>query len=207
MTLNPALQPLPAPASEHDAERRQCCWSPQALRGVAAAATAVPFVASLAPSERARAMGAASRWTSRTSHRAASRPWSGAASRCGSCVARRTCSPVCQPSTANWPTRPRRTEPAARLCDKSAPVHQARCVCRASASAPIWVARPPPSRRAAATRVWAATGRAGFSVLATAPPSIWPGRVFKNKPAPTNLEVPPPQVPVRRQAADRRGRR
>jgi ubiquinol-cytochrome c reductase iron-sulfur subunit len=58
MTLNPALQPLPAPASEHDAERRQILLITAGVAGVAAAATAVPFVASLAPSERARAMGA-----------------------------------------------------------------------------------------------------------------------------------------------------
>ena len=58
MTLNPALQPLPASVSEHDAERRQILLITAGVAGVAAAATAVPFVASLAPSERARAMGA-----------------------------------------------------------------------------------------------------------------------------------------------------
>lgn len=58
MTLNPALQPSPATAGEHDAERRQMLLITAGVAGVAAVATAVPFVASFAPSERARAMGA-----------------------------------------------------------------------------------------------------------------------------------------------------
>ena len=52
--LPPAAAPLPAAP-----ERRTWIIAASAAGGVAVAATAVPFVASLAPSERARAMGAA----------------------------------------------------------------------------------------------------------------------------------------------------
>jgi ubiquinol-cytochrome c reductase iron-sulfur subunit len=57
MTFNPALQPYQLPGDEHDAERRQILLITAAAAGVAATAAAVPFVASFAPSERARAMG------------------------------------------------------------------------------------------------------------------------------------------------------
>jgi ubiquinol-cytochrome c reductase iron-sulfur subunit len=50
---------LPSPAPLADAERRQWLIATGAAGGMAAAATAVPFVGSLAPSERARSMGAA----------------------------------------------------------------------------------------------------------------------------------------------------
>jgi ubiquinol-cytochrome c reductase iron-sulfur subunit len=50
---------LPSPAPLADADRRQWLIATGAAGGVAAAATAVPFVSSLAPSERARSMGAA----------------------------------------------------------------------------------------------------------------------------------------------------
>ena len=49
---------LAANASEHDAKRRKMVLVTSAAAGLAAAVTAVPFVSSFAPSERARAMGA-----------------------------------------------------------------------------------------------------------------------------------------------------
>ena len=54
-------QTLPPPAAPvaSDAERRTWLIATSAVGGAAAVATAVPFVASFAPSERARAMGAA----------------------------------------------------------------------------------------------------------------------------------------------------
>jgi ubiquinol-cytochrome c reductase iron-sulfur subunit len=52
-------QTLPLPAAADDAERRTWLLATSAVGGVAAVAAAVPFVASFAPSERARAMGAA----------------------------------------------------------------------------------------------------------------------------------------------------
>lgn len=62
MTTAPILSELPAgtaPAGPaHDAERRQVVLLAAAVAGVGMAAVAVPFVSSFAPSERARAMGA-----------------------------------------------------------------------------------------------------------------------------------------------------
>ncbi|MES2879020.1 MAG: ubiquinol-cytochrome c reductase iron-sulfur subunit [Pseudomonadota bacterium] len=55
-TPQPRLAALDAP--EHDAERRKMVMITAATAGAAAVATAVPFVSSFAPSERARAMGA-----------------------------------------------------------------------------------------------------------------------------------------------------
>ena len=50
---------LPPPATATDRERRQWLIATGVAGGVAAAATAVPFVSTLAPSERARSLGAA----------------------------------------------------------------------------------------------------------------------------------------------------
>lgn len=55
------LASSPAPVSDgpaHDAERRQVVVLAAAVAGVGMAAVAVPFISSFAPSERARAMGA-----------------------------------------------------------------------------------------------------------------------------------------------------
>ena len=51
--------PLPSGPQASDPARRTWIIATSAAGGVAAVATAVPFVASFAPSERARAMGAA----------------------------------------------------------------------------------------------------------------------------------------------------
>ena len=51
--------PMPAAPVANDPERRTWMIATSAVGGVAAVATAVPFVSSFAPSERARAMGAA----------------------------------------------------------------------------------------------------------------------------------------------------
>ncbi len=57
-THRPAFAALADNAHEHDAERRKMVLLTSAVAGVAVAATAVPFVSSFAPSERARASGA-----------------------------------------------------------------------------------------------------------------------------------------------------
>lgn len=54
----PPFAALANNAHEHDAERRKMVLLTSAVAGVAALATAVPFVTSFAPSERARASGA-----------------------------------------------------------------------------------------------------------------------------------------------------
>ncbi|MDO8251561.1 MAG: ubiquinol-cytochrome c reductase iron-sulfur subunit [Rhodoferax sp.] len=59
MTNDPAFASLDDHAPEYDAERRKWVLITAASAGVAAVATAVPFVASFQPSERERAMGAA----------------------------------------------------------------------------------------------------------------------------------------------------
>jgi ubiquinol-cytochrome c reductase iron-sulfur subunit len=56
--LQPAFAALAENAQEHDAERRKMVLLTSAVAGVAAVTTAVPFVATFAPSERARASGA-----------------------------------------------------------------------------------------------------------------------------------------------------
>ena len=58
MTPSPTFDALADNAHEHDAERRKMVLITAAAAGVAAVATAVPFVSSFAPSERAKAMGA-----------------------------------------------------------------------------------------------------------------------------------------------------
>jgi ubiquinol-cytochrome c reductase iron-sulfur subunit len=57
-THRPAFAALADNAHEHDAERRHMVLLTSAVASVAAVATAVPFVSSFAPSERARASGA-----------------------------------------------------------------------------------------------------------------------------------------------------
>jgi ubiquinol-cytochrome c reductase iron-sulfur subunit len=60
-SIFPELPASPASAGDgpaHDAERRQVVLLAAAVAGVGMAAVAVPFVSSFAPSERARAMGA-----------------------------------------------------------------------------------------------------------------------------------------------------
>lgn len=58
MPLSPAFDALADNAHEHDAERRQMVLVTASAAGLAVVATAVPFVSSFAPSERAKAMGA-----------------------------------------------------------------------------------------------------------------------------------------------------
>lgn len=55
--MNPSPQPLSVTAQPDDPQRRVWLLATTAAGGVAAVATAVPFVSTLAPSERARAAG------------------------------------------------------------------------------------------------------------------------------------------------------
>ena len=59
MSASNTFDALAANASDHDAERRSMVLLTVAAAGVATVATAIPLVASFAPSERARASGAA----------------------------------------------------------------------------------------------------------------------------------------------------
>lgn len=58
MTSIPPVPALTGRAHEHDDERRRMLLLTTVTAGAGVAATAVPFVSSFAPSERARAMGA-----------------------------------------------------------------------------------------------------------------------------------------------------
>lgn len=59
MSASNTFEALATNASEHDAERRNMVLLTAAVAGVATVATAIPLVASFAPSERALASGAA----------------------------------------------------------------------------------------------------------------------------------------------------
>jgi ubiquinol-cytochrome c reductase iron-sulfur subunit len=182
--------PLNLPALIDDAERRTWLRATAAAGGVAALATAVPLVSSLAPSERARAQGAAVE------------------------VDIGTLVPG-EVRTVEWRGKPvwivRRTaEMLAALAG-----HDAQLADPASTrdQQPAYARN---AGRSIHPEVFVAVGictHLGCSPTAvprgTANPSVgadWPGgffcpchgstfdgagRVFKNKPAPTNLEVPP----------------
>ena len=59
MSATPTFNALAANASDHDAERRNMLMLTVAVAGIATVATAVPFITSFSPSERALASGAA----------------------------------------------------------------------------------------------------------------------------------------------------
>jgi len=59
MSATPTFNALAANASDHDAERRNMVMLTVAVAGIATVATAVPFITSFSPSERALASGAA----------------------------------------------------------------------------------------------------------------------------------------------------
>ncbi|MBB1075584.1 ubiquinol-cytochrome c reductase iron-sulfur subunit [Rhodoferax sp. 4810] len=59
MSFTPTFDALAANASDHDAERRNMVLLTVAVAGAATAAVAVPFISSFSPSERALASGAA----------------------------------------------------------------------------------------------------------------------------------------------------
>ena len=188
-------QPLPCsvratPTAPSDDERRNMLRLTAVAAGAAAVATAVPFVSSLAPSERAKALGASVE------------------------VDISGLGPG-EMKTIEWRGKPvwimRRTpEMLAAL-----PAHDAELADPASKKAqqPDYARNP---QRAIRPDVFVAVGictHLGCSPTSlpagTANPSVgadWPGgffcpchgstfdlagRVFKNKPAPTNLEVPP----------------
>ena len=111
-------------------------------------------------------------------------------------------SPCCPSSTASWPIRksPRKPDeltpstPATNGASIKPGVLVVVGICTHRLLA---VRRSSPARSPRCRT----TGRAA-SCPATAPPFDLAGRVFKNKPAPDNLEVPP-HVPVRHPTADR----
>lgn len=88
-----------------DRERRFWLTTTAVAGGAGLTATAVPFVASMAPSERARAIGAPVSIDVQGMKAASSGPWRGAASRCSCSSARLRCWSHCHAITSCLPIR------------------------------------------------------------------------------------------------------
>lgn len=183
--------PLPPGASSPDSdERRNWLIATGVAGGVAAAATAVPFVASFTPSERARASGAPvevdisdlAPGTMKTVEWRGKPVW----------IVRRTAEMIAQLNKPN----PELADPGSSSSEQPA-----------YAQNPLRSARP---EIFVAVGICTHLGCSPVSVPAgSGNPSVgenWPGgyfcpchgstfdaagRVYRNKPAPTNLEVPP----------------
>lgn len=188
--MNPSLQPLSVAKQPGDPQRRVWLLATAAAGGAAAVATAVPFVSTLAPSERARAAG------SPVEVDISDIPPGGS-------------------KTVEWRGKPvwvvRRTpEMLAALRGHEADLADPQSV---RDQQPTYARN---AARAARPEVFVAIGictHLGCSPTdvpkGTANPDVpadWPGgffcpchgstfdgagRVYKNKPAPTNLEIPP----------------
>jgi len=188
--MNPSLQPLSVATQPGDPQRRVWLLATAAAGGAAAVATAVPFVSTLAPSERARAAG-------------------------GPVEVDISDIPLGGSKTVEWRGKPvwvvRRTpEMLAELQGHDTNLADPQS---ARDQQPAYARNP---ARAARAEVFVAIGictHLGCSPSnvpkGTANPSLpadWPGgffcpchgstfdgagRVYKNKPAPTNLEIPP----------------
>ena len=164
-----------------------------AVGGVAAA---VPFVSSFQPSERATAAGAAGRGR----HQRASKPgekmtveWRGKPV----WIVRRTPEQLAAlpkldalaGRSASRKRKPDELTPDVRA--QRGPLDQARSPGRASASARTWAARRPTSFSPAPQPSLPDDWAGGFLCPCHGSTFDMAGRVFKNKPAPDNLEVPP----------------
>lgn len=188
--MNPSLQPLSVATQPGDPQRRVWLLATAAAGGAAAVATAVPFVSTLAPSERARAAG-------------------------GPVEVDISDIPPGGSKTVEWRGKPvwvvRRTpEMLAALQGREADLADPQS---ARDQQPAYARN---AARAVRPEVFVAIGictHLGCSPTdvpkGTANPSVpadWPGgffcpchgstfdgagRVYKNKPAPTNLEIPP----------------
>ena len=192
MALLPATQngSLLGTDGDPSAERRQLVLLTAATGCVAAAGVAVALVSSLAPSERARAMGAGVEVDIgdlppggvKTVEWRGKPVW----------IMRRTPEMLAalpqQDAALADPASPRTSNPSTPAT-RNAPSAQ-RCLSR-WVSARTSAALPPPCPQAPATPAWATNGRGGFFCPCHGSTFDLAGRVFKNKPAPTNLEVPP----------------
>ncbi len=188
--MNPSLQPLSVATQPGDPQRRVWLLATAAAGGAAAVATAVPFVSTLAPSERARAAG-------------------------GPVEVDISDIPPGGSKTVEWRGKPvwvvRRTpEMLAALQGREADLADPQS---ARDQQPAYARN---AARAVRPEVFVAIGictHLGCSptdvpkgTANTSVPADWPGgffcpchgstfdgagRVYKNKPAPTNLEIPP----------------
>jgi len=184
--------PLPTSPMANDAKRRSWLIATSAVGGAAAVATAVPFVASFAPSERARAMGAAVEveigdippggmktveWRGKPVWIVRRSPEMLAALKSPS------------PDLAD-PNSARDQQPAyARNATRSLhpEVFVAVGICTHLGCSPSAV--PAGSNNPSVPADW----QGGYFCPCHGSTFDGAGRVFKNKPAPTNLEIPPHQ--------------
>ncbi|MEY2890487.1 MAG: ubiquinol-cytochrome c reductase, iron-sulfur subunit PetA2 [Pseudomonadota bacterium] len=182
--------PLNLPALIDDAERRTWLRATAAAGGVAALATAVPLVSSLAPSERARAQGAAVEVDIGTLVPGEVRTveWRGKPV----WIVRRTAEMLAalagHDAQLADPTSARDQQPAyARNAGRSIhpEVFVAVGICTHLGCSPTAVPR------GTANPSVGADWPGGFFCPCHGSTFDGAGRVFKNKPAPTNLEVPP----------------
>ncbi|MCI1192131.1 ubiquinol-cytochrome c reductase iron-sulfur subunit [Calidifontimicrobium sp. SYSU G02091] len=181
--------PLP-PQTATDPERRTWLIAASAAGGVAAVATAVPFVASFTPSERARALGAAVEVDisdippggMKTVEWRGKPVW----------IVRRTPEMVAavqtpSPDLADPDSAKPQQPPYARNATRSIKpdVFVAVGICTHLGCSPTAV--PAGSNNPSVGADWPG----GFFCPCHGSTFDGAGRVFKNKPAPTNLEIPP----------------
>ena len=184
--------PPPAPPLSDDPQRRTWLIASGAAGGVAVVATAVPFVASFAPSERARAMGAAVEVDIGDIAPGAMKvvEWRGKPV----WVVRRTPEMVAavehpSPDLADPDSERDQQPPYARNATRSIKpdVFVVVGICTHLGCSPT--AMPAGSNNPSLPAGWPG----GYFCPCHGSTFDGAGRVFKNKPAPTNLEVPPYQ--------------
>lgn len=191
MSATPTFNALAANASDHDAERRNMVLLTVAVAGVATVATAVPFITSFSPSERALASGAAveadisdlAPGTMKTVEWRGKPVW----------IVRHTPevladlptldSQLVDPQSKVTSQQPAYAQNATRSIKPEYLVAVGICThlgCSPSA-VPAGTANPSVGNN------W----KGGFFCPCHGSTFDSAGRVFKNKPAPTNLEIPP----------------
>lgn len=191
MSFTPTFDALAANASDHDAERRNMVMLTVGVAGVATAAVAVPFVSSFSPSQRALASGAAveADISSLAPGEMKTVEWRGKPV----WLLRRTAEVLAdlptldsrlvdpqskvtsqQPSYAQNPTRSIKPEYLVAIG-----------ICTHLGCSPGAV--PKGSANPSVGSDW----KGGYFCPCHGSTFDFAGRVFKNKPAPTNLEIPP----------------
>jgi ubiquinol-cytochrome c reductase iron-sulfur subunit len=186
----PATASSPAPAPQTDTERRQMLAAAAAATGAGLLATAWPFVNSLAPSERARAMGASVEVDTSDIPAGAIKTveWRGKPV----WIMRRTPGMLASLAAleahladprSERPQQPAYAQNAARAIRPELLVVTAICTHLGCSPTPV----PGGSAHPSVPADWAG----GFFCPCHGSTFDLAGRVFRNKPAPTNLEVPP----------------